>query len=111
MPRPYEPVSVEDRTRLLELDTAQEGVARRLLRVQLEAIDLLMVGRRLKGEEELLYRKIAAERGIPDSATIEVNPKDGQIEVSTGNTPGPVADSALEPRESEAEPRADVTSD
>lgn len=89
MPAPYEPVSVEDRARLAELNTAREGVADRLLTLGLEMIDLLMVGRRLNGEENLLYRKLATERGIPEEATIEVNPRNGELEVSlaTERTP------------------------
>lgn len=80
---PIDPVSAEDLARLRELDGARISLAVRHLDLELDKIDILAAAKRIKRELATLFERLAHERGIVDSALMEINTKTG--EVATGN--------------------------
>lgn len=79
MPAPFEPVSPEDLARLRELHIASRGLADRLMALEIEWTTIVAAGRRVRDDELLLYRRIANERGIPETTVMDINPRSGEV--------------------------------
>ena len=79
MPAPFEPVTPEDLTRLRELRIARSGIADKLLDLEIEWTTIVAAGRRVRDDELLLYRRIANERGIPETTVMDINPRSGEV--------------------------------
>jgi hypothetical protein len=69
--------------RLRELSLARDSMAHRALSLDLEKIPILAAGRRIDEEHDALVHRIMTERGIPISASIDINPTTGEVVVSS----------------------------
>jgi hypothetical protein len=87
---PIDPVSAEDLVRLRELDGARISLAVKHLDVELEKIDILAAAKRVKRELATLFERLAHERGIADSGTMEINIKTGEVAAETAKSVEPV---------------------
>lgn len=81
MPAPYSPVSADDLARLHELGVAEHGLQQQLYDLELAKIPILAAGKRIREEQDLVYRRIASERGLSPQTVINVNMKTGEVRV------------------------------
>jgi hypothetical protein len=96
MPAPFEPVGVEDRTRLRELSIAKSSIASRLLDLELEKISVLAAGRRINEEQHILFRRLASERGIAETTIMDINPRTGEVVTLSDDAEGKRGESSVE---------------
>lgn len=92
MPAPYEPVDAECLARLRELSLARDSMAHKALSLDLEKIPILAAGRRIDEEHDALVRRIMTDRGIPLSASVDINPTTGAIVVASTRSEEKAAD-------------------
>ncbi len=95
MSTPLEPVSADDLALLRELDNARVNLSLRFADLNIEHVQVLAAIKRVKGEQEAVFRRIATERGLPDQSLVEINPKTGEVVASLG--PKSVESSATPP--------------
>lgn len=81
MPSPYPPASAEDLARLHELAVAEHGLRQELYDLELARIPLLAAGQRVRHEQDVVYRRLAVERGLPAHTLLDVNMKTGEVRV------------------------------
>lgn len=82
MSTPLEPVNAEDLALLRELDNARVNLSLRFADLNIEHVQVLAAIKRVKGEQDALFRRIATERGLPDQSLVEINPKTGEVVAS-----------------------------
>jgi len=88
MSAPYEPASPEDVARLHELGAAELDLQQQLYDLELARIPILAAGRRIRDEQDEIYRRIAGARGLAPEA-VQINMKTGEVRVRNVSTPVP----------------------
>lgn len=91
MSAPYPPVAAEDLARLHELGAAEQNLREQLYDLELAKIPILAAGKRVREEQDALYRRVATERGLPPRTLLNVNMKTGEVRVVLGGQAEPVA--------------------
>lgn len=91
-----DPVSTEDLARFGELQMARGQIAERLLELEQEKIRTLRAASNIDTERQRLFEKVLIERGLPPTATVEIEAKTGSIKLIEGFAP-------REPAEKQAE--------
>jgi hypothetical protein len=85
-----EPVSPEDLERLNQLQIAKRGIADRLLALEEEKVRILAASKRVSDEWDGVFARLAQERGLDPSSHLDINPKNGALQVIGQQPPAPV---------------------
>lgn len=102
MSAPLEPVNAEDLALLRELDNARVNLSLRFTDLNIEHVQVLAAIKRVKDQQDAVFRRIASERGLPDQSLVEINPKTGEViasptSKSVPEAQVPVAEAAAPP--------------
>lgn len=101
MSAPYMPVSPEDLARLHELGAAEQSLQQQLYDLELAKIPIIAAGKRVREEQDSVYKRIATDRGLPARTLLNVNMKTGEIRVLGGQPEGAAVAPPEAPRPAE----------
>jgi len=78
---PDDPLSREEMAQLDLLEDAYQQVGRRMLDIELEKVQILAAGRRLRGQRMELFDNILVNRGLDPKTPCEVDPRTHRLHV------------------------------
>lgn len=78
----YPPIGPEDLARLHELGAAEQNLREQLYDLELAKIPIWAAGKRIREEQDAVYRRIAVDRGLAAGTVLDINMKSGEVRVA-----------------------------